>query len=91
MYAKFGQWVDFARAKIMQVKEMGLKVVAGYSLVQVGHSVVCKFVAGDRSNPQSDEIYAVVNDLHKYMQMIGETKDADDQDLWWELRGYELV
>ncbi|KAL6011945.1 hypothetical protein ACLOJK_002411 [Asimina triloba] len=62
MYAADGQWSEAAWMRKL-VKENGVRVVAGYSLVHVERSAH-KFVAGDRTHPQSPELYSVVERLH---------------------------
>ncbi|XP_058090614.1 pentatricopeptide repeat-containing protein At2g17210 [Magnolia sinica] len=66
MYAAGGLWRDAARMRWL-VKEKGVKVVAGYSLVHVDQRAH-RFVAGDRAHPQSAEIYAMVEHLHGCMR-----------------------
>ncbi|XP_010266181.1 PREDICTED: pentatricopeptide repeat-containing protein At2g17210 [Nelumbo nucifera] len=67
MYAAGGIWDEVARMRCL-MKERGLKVVAGYSLVHV-EDRTCRFVARDVSHPQAEEIHATVLQLHKCMKM----------------------
>ncbi|OMO86885.1 hypothetical protein COLO4_20878 [Corchorus olitorius] len=67
MYAAEGLWNDATRMRRL-VKERGLKVSAGYSLVHVGHRA-CRFVAGDCSNPCAHEINSMVEQLHSCMNI----------------------
>lgn len=67
MYATEGLWVDAARMRAL-VKERGVKVVAGHSLVHVNNRVVT-FVAGDKKHPLSDEIWLLVELLHEFMRL----------------------
>ncbi|XVE66504.1 hypothetical protein DITRI_Ditri08aG0084600 [Diplodiscus trichospermus] len=62
MYAAEGLW-DKAKRMRQLVKERGLKVSPGYSLVHVGN-MACRFVAGDCSNPGTQEIIITVEQLH---------------------------
>ncbi|KAF8406708.1 hypothetical protein HHK36_008800 [Tetracentron sinense] len=73
MYAAGGFWGDAARMRWL-VKERGVRVAAGYSLVNVDNEA-CRFVAGDESHPQSSEIHAVVAQLHSCMK-IDERNDV---------------
>lgn len=67
MYAAGGFWADAANVRRL-VKERGVKVVAGYSLVHVGNTC-CKFVAGDYSHSQAGDIRSMVEFLHSCMKM----------------------
>ncbi|CAK7329083.1 unnamed protein product [Dovyalis caffra] len=62
MYASDGLWEDAARMRVL-AKEKGVKVFAGYSLVHIDDKA-CRFVAGDESHPQIDEIHSVGQQLH---------------------------
>ncbi|XP_077246846.1 pentatricopeptide repeat-containing protein At2g17210-like [Tasmannia lanceolata] len=66
MYASGGLWGDAARMRWL-VKEKGVRVLAGYSLVHVDQRAF-KFLAGDKSHPQSKEIYAMVEHLHSFLK-----------------------
>lgn len=66
LYAAGGLWGDAANMRRL-VKERGVKVVAGYSLVHVGDQA-CKFVSGDRSHSQAEEIHFVVELLRTCME-----------------------
>jgi len=50
MYALGGSFVDSVRMRRL-VKERGVMVVVGYSLVHVNNKA-CRFLAGDESTPQ---------------------------------------
>ncbi|XP_023913663.2 pentatricopeptide repeat-containing protein At2g17210 [Quercus suber] len=67
MYASGGSFVDAARMRRL-VKERGVRVVAGYSLVHVKNRA-CKFLAGDKSTPQVGEIHSIVDQLHGCMKI----------------------
>ncbi|KAK9287215.1 hypothetical protein L1049_015628 [Liquidambar formosana] len=67
LYAASGLWVDAARMRLL-VKERGLRVVAGFSLVHVDNKA-CRFVAGDESHPRAKEIHGAVQHLHWCMKM----------------------
>ncbi|GMY05289.1 pentatricopeptide repeat-containing protein At2g17210 [Fagus crenata] len=64
MYASGGSWVDAARMRRL-VKERGVRVVAGYSLVHVNNKA-CRFLAGDKSSPK---IHSIVDQLHGCMKI----------------------
>lgn len=67
MYVTCGLWVDAKNMRRL-VKDKGVKVVAGYSLVHVGDKA-CKFIAGDDSHSQAEEIYFMVELLHNCMKV----------------------
>lgn len=67
MFAAEGLWNDSARMRML-VKERGVKVEAGYSLIHV-KSRAKKFVAGDTRHPLSGRICYVVEQLHEFMQL----------------------
>uniref|UniRef100_A0A7N2N073 Pentatricopeptide repeat-containing protein n=1 Tax=Quercus lobata TaxID=97700 RepID=A0A7N2N073_QUELO len=67
MYASGGSFVDAARMRRL-VKERGVRVVAGYSLVHVKNGA-CKFLAGDKFTPQVGEIHSIVDQLHGCMKI----------------------
>ncbi|PON45036.1 Tetratricopeptide-like helical domain containing protein [Parasponia andersonii] len=67
LYAAGGFWCDAANMRRL-MKERGLRVVAGYSLVHVGNTAF-KFVAGDYSHPQAGDIHVMVELLHSCMKM----------------------
>nr|CAD1830629.1 unnamed protein product [Ananas comosus var. bracteatus] len=68
MLAKGGFVDDSARMRYL-MKEKGVKVMSGYSLVHVGGNAH-KFVSWDGSHPQSGEIYSMVKLLHCCIKWI---------------------
>ncbi|XP_058191773.1 pentatricopeptide repeat-containing protein At2g17210 [Rhododendron vialii] len=71
MYAAGGRWSDAARMRWL-VKERGVRMVTGYSLVHVSsNNKAFKFVAGDNNNkhyPFSGELCLVSEQLHSCMK-----------------------
>ncbi|KAF5740360.1 pentatricopeptide repeat-containing protein [Tripterygium wilfordii] len=67
IYAAGGLWDDAAKMRGL-VKERGLKVVAGYSLVYVDNKA-CRFIAGDKSHPQASQLSTMVEQLHSCMKI----------------------
>lgn len=65
LYAAESSWDNAARMR-MQVDERCLGSSGGYSLVHFGNEV-CRFVAGDWSNPRAAEIRSMVEQLHSCM------------------------
>ncbi|XP_072993481.1 pentatricopeptide repeat-containing protein At2g17210 [Typha latifolia] len=68
LYAKGGLVEDSANMRLL-MKEKGVKIMSGYSLVHVGQRCH-KFVSWDGSHPESREIYSMVELLHCYMKWI---------------------
>ncbi|KAK9164929.1 hypothetical protein Scep_000120 [Stephania cephalantha] len=67
-YAKNGQWSDAARMRKL-VKEKGVRMMAGYSLVYLEDRAF-RFLAGEiKSNPHFEEIEVVVDRLHSCIRM----------------------
>ncbi|KAI3921977.1 hypothetical protein MKX01_005666 [Papaver californicum] len=62
MYAADGCLKEAANMRRL-VKEKGVKVVPGYSLVHVDNKA-CRFVARDGYHEKSQEIYSMVEELH---------------------------
>jgi hypothetical protein len=69
IYAAAGKWDDVAKVRTM-MKHRKLKKTPGYSLIEVNNRVH-SFLVGDRSHPQSDEIYATLETLNRQMKAAG--------------------
>ncbi|KAL5981072.1 hypothetical protein ACLOJK_028992 [Asimina triloba] len=73
LYASTGMWRDAANVrKLMQSK--GVKKEPGWSWIKVKDSVTA-FLAGDRSHPQCDEIYRMLNLLLSRARVSGYVPD----------------
>eukprot|EP01018_Ginkgo_biloba_P019722 Gb_21824 [translate_table: standard] len=68
IYAAAGRWNDVIKVRAM-MKERGLKKTPGCSLIEVNNRVHA-FLVGDRSHPQTEKIYAMLETL------AGQMKDA---------------
>eukprot|EP00253_Pinus_taeda_P036132 PITA_36132 len=73
IYAAFSMWDDVNKMRIM--KDIGLKKKLGYSWIEVKNKVHA-FLVGDRSHPQSKEIYAKLQWLTGLMKDIGHIPDV---------------
>ncbi|XP_057869035.2 pentatricopeptide repeat-containing protein At4g21065 isoform X1 [Cryptomeria japonica] len=74
IYAETGRWGDAQKLrKIM--KDKGMKKVPGCSWIEV-HRLVHAFCVGDRSHPQSEEIYAELEKLSWEMKAGGYLSDT---------------
>lgn len=69
MYATAGRWDDVVKVRTLMI-DRGLKKTPGYSLIEVNKSVHT-FLVGDRSHPQSREIYATLDILAGKMKEAG--------------------
>lgn len=74
MYASGGLWSDAANMRLLG-KKSGAKVLAGYSLVHVNNRAY-RFVAGDKHDPLSDELFIFIEQLHSWMKI--ENTDHDN-------------
>jgi pentatricopeptide repeat protein len=73
IYAAAGRWHDAAKVRTM-IKTKGLKKNPGRSWIEIKNSVHT-FVGGDRSHPQSEKIYAVLDSLMNDMKKEGYVHD----------------
>ncbi|XP_057835668.1 pentatricopeptide repeat-containing protein DOT4, chloroplastic [Cryptomeria japonica] len=61
IYAEWGRWVEVRKVKRL-IRDMRIKKIPGCSWIEV-HKVVHAFCVGDRSHPQTQEIYAKLQRL----------------------------
>ncbi|XVF68369.1 hypothetical protein PTKIN_Ptkin10aG0199900 [Pterospermum kingtungense] len=69
LYASEQRWYDVHILRTKMLRE-GVKKIPGYSLVEVGNHVY-EFVMGDRSHPQSEEIYVMLAEITKRLKLEG--------------------
>eukprot|EP01018_Ginkgo_biloba_P029405 Gb_03473 [translate_table: standard] len=69
IYAAVGRWDDSEKVRTI-MKGRGLKATPGCSLIEVNNMIHAFFV-GDRSHPQSDKIYALLQTLAGQMKEAG--------------------
>jgi pentatricopeptide repeat protein len=75
IYAAAGRWDDVSKVRTM-MKDRGIKKMPGCSLVEVKNKVHA-FNVGDKSHPQSEKIYAMLNSLAKQMEEAGYIPDTN--------------
>eukprot|EP01018_Ginkgo_biloba_P026317 Gb_01366 [translate_table: standard] len=75
IYAAAGRWYDVTKVRIM-MKERGLKKTPGWSSIEVKNKVHIFFM-GDRTHPQSDKIYAMLETLAGQMKEAGYMPDTN--------------
>ncbi|PIA34303.1 hypothetical protein AQUCO_03800118v1 [Aquilegia coerulea] len=69
IYANAGRWKDVSRIRLL-MRKMGIKKRPGCSWVQ-GEKGTASFFVGDRSHPQSEQIYELLADLIQRITIIG--------------------
>ncbi|KAH9305503.1 hypothetical protein KI387_009907, partial [Taxus chinensis] len=69
IYAEAGRWDDASTIRKL-MSERGLKKEPGCSVIELKNRVH-SFLVGDRSHPQSDEIYAMLDSLDRLMKAVG--------------------
>ncbi|XP_057818466.2 putative pentatricopeptide repeat-containing protein At3g23330 [Cryptomeria japonica] len=74
MYAEVGGWAEVQMLRRL-MKDRGIKKIPGCSWID-GHNMVHAFCAGDRSHPQTQEIYAKLKELSSEMKAAGYFADS---------------
>lgn len=69
IYAAVGRWDDAARVRKL-MKDRGVKKEPGLSWIEVKNKMH-KFIAEDRSHPQTEDIYAMLENLYEQMKEAG--------------------
>ncbi|KAF5194439.1 Pentatricopeptide repeat-containing protein [Thalictrum thalictroides] len=69
IYANAGRWKDVSRIRLL-MRKMGIKKRPGCSWVQ-GEKGTASFFVGDKSHPQSEQIYELLADLIQRITSIG--------------------
>ncbi|XP_012436555.1 pentatricopeptide repeat-containing protein At4g21065 [Gossypium raimondii] len=69
LYASEQRWSDVHVLRRKMLSD-GVKKIPGYSLVEFGNHVY-EFLMGDRSHPQSDQIYAMLAEITKRLRLEG--------------------
>ncbi|KAL3367323.1 hypothetical protein AABB24_011851, partial [Solanum stoloniferum] len=69
IYAKSGKWDEVSLLR-KRMRECGLKKEPGCSSIEV-HSIVHEFLVGDNSHPQSQKIYAKLDEIAARLKQVG--------------------
>lgn len=69
LYASVGRWADVHKLRRNMLKS-GVRKKPGHSLVELGNRVY-EFVMGDRSHPQSDSIYEMLEEIAVKLRLQG--------------------
>ncbi|XP_031487049.1 pentatricopeptide repeat-containing protein At1g08070, chloroplastic [Nymphaea colorata] len=75
-YARAGWWDDVARIRT-KLKDRGMKKTPGCSLIEVD-SVVHEFLVYDKRHPRCDEIYDMVDEIDRHLEMAGHVPDTSE-------------
>ncbi|XP_058095256.1 pentatricopeptide repeat-containing protein At5g66520-like [Magnolia sinica] len=74
IYAAEGKWSDVAVLR-REMKERGVSKTPGCSFIDL-KGTIHEFIAGDNSHPQSQEIYAKLEDISKELKLAGHTPNT---------------
>ena len=74
IYAAAGQWDQVAFVRHM-MQERGIRKEPGVSWIEISNKVH-RFVVGDRSHPEAEKIYDVLNNLSKKLKAEGYIPDT---------------
>ncbi|XP_024009642.1 pentatricopeptide repeat-containing protein At2g29760, chloroplastic [Eutrema salsugineum] len=74
MYAAAGKWEKVSEVR-ETMKKKGIKKEAGWSLIE-RKGVIHRFIVGDRSHPQSEEIYAKLKEMREKLKAAGHVADT---------------
>ncbi|XP_028802730.1 pentatricopeptide repeat-containing protein At1g08070, chloroplastic [Neltuma alba] len=69
IYAAAGRWDDVARIRT-RLNDRGMKKVPGCTSIEID-SFVHEFLVGDRSHPESENIYEMLNEIDKRLDASG--------------------
>ncbi|KAI3756366.1 hypothetical protein L1987_56186 [Smallanthus sonchifolius] len=75
IYVRASKWEDVANVRKL-MNDRGVKKSRGFSLIEIS-GAVNEFVAGGRSHPESQEIYAKVKEMLACIRSIGYAPEAD--------------
>ncbi|KAL3517322.1 hypothetical protein ACH5RR_024224 [Cinchona calisaya] len=75
IYASAGRWDGVAKLRKL-MKGSQITKAAGYSFMEEGGQLH-KFIVDDKSHPKSDQIYALLADVHVKIKLYGSTTDVD--------------
>ncbi|KAG8372972.1 hypothetical protein BUALT_Bualt12G0122600 [Buddleja alternifolia] len=76
IYAGFGKWDDVARIRTF-LNDKGMKKVPGSTSIEVD-SIVHEFLVSDRTHPRSDEIYRMLDEVDRLLEMAGHVPDTSE-------------
>nr|GMD41462.1 pentatricopeptide repeat-containing protein At1g08070, chloroplastic [Ipomoea batatas] len=74
IYARAGRWDDVGRIRTF-LNNKGLKEVPGCTSIEVD-SIVHEFLASDRTHPESEKIYGMLEEVDELLEMAGHVPDT---------------
>ncbi|XP_027108541.2 pentatricopeptide repeat-containing protein At5g08510 isoform X1 [Coffea arabica] len=75
IYASAGRWDGVAKLRKL-MKSSQVTKAAGYSFMEEGGQLH-RFIVDDRSHPKCGQIYALLDDVHVKIKLLGHTTDID--------------
>ncbi|XP_057850679.1 pentatricopeptide repeat-containing protein At1g56690, mitochondrial [Cryptomeria japonica] len=75
IYAEVGKWGEVQKVRRL-MRDTGIKKTPGCSWIEV-HKIVHAFCVGDRSHPQTQEIYTKLEELSWDMRVAGYIPDSE--------------
>ncbi|GAB4832888.1 hypothetical protein Ancab_006906 [Ancistrocladus abbreviatus] len=76
IYAGAGRWDDVARIRT-KLNDKGMKKTPGCTSIEVD-SVVHEFLVGDRTHPQSNDIYEMLDEIDRLLDLAGHVSDTSE-------------
>ncbi|RZC43525.1 hypothetical protein C5167_036466 [Papaver somniferum] len=76
IYAAAGRWEDVARIRT-RLNDRGMKKVPGCSSIEV-NSVVHEFLVDDKTHPRCKEIYTMLDEIDKLLELAGHKPDTSE-------------
>ncbi|MED6172710.1 hypothetical protein PIB30_052500, partial [Stylosanthes scabra] len=75
IYAECGKWQEAANVRKV-MNDRGVKKVPGFSMIEM-EGTVNEFVAGERTHPMAQEVYAKVGEILESIKLIGYVPDNE--------------
>ncbi|OAY84954.1 Pentatricopeptide repeat-containing protein, chloroplastic [Ananas comosus] len=75
IYANAGRWVDVANVR-EQMNDRTLKKIPGWTVIEINNKNY-KFKVGDKTHPQSKEIYEMLKTLREKLELAGYLPDTN--------------
>ncbi|KAL2244128.1 pentatricopeptide repeat-containing protein At1g08070, chloroplastic isoform X1 [Sesamum indicum] len=76
IYAGAGKWDEVARIRTL-LNDKGMKKVPGSTSIEVD-SIVHEFLVSDRTHPKSNEIYKMLEEVDRLLEMAGHVPDTSE-------------
>ncbi|GFQ04492.1 pentatricopeptide repeat-containing protein at1g08070 [Phtheirospermum japonicum] len=76
LYAQFGKWDDVARIRTF-LNDEGMKKIPGSTSIEID-GIVHEFLVSDRTHPESLEIYRMLEEVDRRLEMAGHVNDTSE-------------